>query len=78
MKITDLSISRPVTTLTLTAALIFFGILGFMRMGIDLFPEVDFPIVTIKTILTGASPEVIDIDVTDVIEEQVKTISGIK
>jgi len=78
MKISDISIRRPVTTLTLTAALIFFGILGFMRMGIDLYPEVDFPIVTIKTILTGASPEVIDIDVTDVIEEQVKTISGIK
>ncbi|HOO39356.1 MAG TPA: efflux RND transporter permease subunit [Deltaproteobacteria bacterium] len=78
MKIADFSISKPVTTITVTAAIIIFGYIAFTGMGIDLFPEVDIPVVTVSTILEGASPEVIDSDVTDVIEEQVKTISGIK
>lgn len=78
MKITDVSIKRAVTTLTLTGAIIVFGFLGFRSMGVDLFPEVDLPIVSISTILPGASPEVIDQNVTEVIEEQVGTISGIK
>ena len=78
MLISDTSIRRPVTTLTIMAAIIIFGWIAFKSMGIDLFPEVDFPVVTVKTILEGASPEVIDSDVTDVLEEQIKTIGGIK
>ena len=78
MKIADFSIRRPVTTLTITAAVIIFGLIAFMGMGIDLFPEVDVPVVTVSTILEGASPEVVDSDVTDVLEEQIKTIGGIK
>ena len=78
MKIADFSIGKPVTTLTITAAIIIFGLIAFTGMGIDLFPEVDIPVVTVSTILQGASPEVIDSDVTDVIEEEVKTIGGIK
>lgn len=78
MKITDVSIKRSVTTLTLTGAIIVFGLLAFRSMGVDLFPEVDLPIVSISTVLPGASPEVIDQNVTEVIEEQVGTISGVK
>jgi len=62
----------------LTLALIFFGILGYQRIGIDLYPRVDFPMVTITTTLFGAAPEVMDTDVTDPIEEQVNTIEGVK
>ncbi|HOO46633.1 MAG TPA: efflux RND transporter permease subunit, partial [Deltaproteobacteria bacterium] len=78
MKIADFSIGKPVTTLTITAAIIVFGVIALTGMGIDLFPEVDLPVVTVTTTLAGASPEVIDSDVTDVLEEQIKTISGIK
>ena len=78
MLISDVSIRRPVMTLTVMAAIIIFGWIAFKGMGIDLFPEVDFPVVTVKTVLEGASPEVIDADVTDVLEEQIKTIGGIK
>jgi HAE1 family hydrophobic/amphiphilic exporter-1 len=78
MLISDVSIRRPVTTLTVMAALIIFGWIAFTSMGVDLFPEVDIPVVTVKTVLQGASPEVIDADVTDVLEEQIKTIGGIK
>lgn len=78
MLISDVSIRRPVTTLTAMAALIIFGWIAFTSMGIDLYPEVDIPVVTVKTVLEGASPEVVDADVTDVLEEQIKTIGGIK
>lgn len=78
MWISDTSIRRPVTTIVLMAALVIFGWIGFSRMGTDAFPEVEFPTVNVRTILTGAGPEVIDQDVTDVLEEQIKTIAGIR
>jgi HAE1 family hydrophobic/amphiphilic exporter-1 len=78
MLISDTAIRRPVTTLIAMAAMILFGWIAFRDMGLDLFPEVDFPYVTVTTTLVGASPEVIDMDVTDVLEEQIATIEGIK
>lgn len=78
MWISDVSIRRPVTIITVMAAIIIFGWISFQRLGIDLFPEIDIPYVSVTTVLTGASPEVIDNDVTDVLEEQIKTINGVK
>ncbi len=78
MFLSDTSVRRPVVATIVTFALVFFGILGYQRLGIDLFPQVDFPYVTITTTLFGAAPEVMDTDVTDPIEEQVNTIEGVK
>jgi HAE1 family hydrophobic/amphiphilic exporter-1 len=78
MLLSDTAIRRPVTTLVAMAAMIIFGWIAFQNMGLDLFPEVEFPYVTVTTTLVGASPEVIDMDVTDVLEEQITTIEGIK
>ena len=78
MLISDVSIKRPVMTITIMAALLVFGYISFSRMGIDLFPEVEFPVVTVTTVLPGASPEVMDQDVTNNLEEEINTISGIK
>lgn len=78
MLLSDTAIRRPVTTLVAMAAMIIFGWIAFQNMGLDLFPEVDFPYVSVTTTLIGASPEVIDMDVTDVLEEQITTIEGIK
>ena len=78
MLLPDTAIRRPVTTLIAMAAMIIFGWIAFLNMGLDLFPEVEFPYVTVTTTLPGASPEIMDMDVTDVLEEQVTTIEGIK
>ncbi len=78
MFLSDTSVRRPVVATMITLALVFFGILGYQRIGIDLYPQVDFPMVTITTTLFGAAPEVMDTDVTDPIEEQVNTIEGVK
>jgi HAE1 family hydrophobic/amphiphilic exporter-1 len=78
MFLSDTSVKRPVVATIITLALVFFGILGYQRVGIDLFPKVEFPMVTITTTLFGAAPEVMDTDVTDPVEEQINTIEGVK
>ena len=78
MFLSDTSVKRPVVATIITLALVFFGILGYQRIGIEIFPKVDFPVVTVTTTLIGAAPEVMDTDVTDPIEEQVNTIEGVK
>lgn len=78
MKVTDISLRRPVTVLIGTFALIFFGLLAMRNMGMERIPDVDFPLVVVSTTMEGASPTVMDNDVTDVLEEQLNTISGIE
>ena len=78
MIISDTCIRRPVATIVMMSALVVFGIIGFKRIGVDLFPRVEIPIVTITTYLPGASPETIESDVTDPIEERLNEIEGLK
>jgi len=78
MKLYEIAIRRPVFTLMLMLALIVFGLLGYVALPINLLPSLDVPIVTITTLLPGASPEVMESDVTDPIESAVNTIEGIK
>jgi len=78
MWLSDTSIKRPVFATMLVMALVVLGIVSYPSIGVDLFPKVDLPMINIRTELKGASPEIMDIDVTDKIEESVNTISGIK
>lgn len=78
MRLADTSIKRPVFATMLILALVVLGIVSYPSIGVDLFPRVEFPIVNIKTVLKGANPEIIDIDVTDKIEEAISTINGVK
>ena len=74
----DVFIRRPILTLMLTLSLLVFGVLGYQRLGVDQFPNMEFPIVTVSARLEGASPEVIEQDVTDVLEEHLNTIAGVR
>ena len=78
MTLSDLSIRNPVFAWMLMAALIIFGGLGFMRLGVSQMPDVDFPVVNVSVTLEGAAPEVMESDVADVIEDAVATVEGIK
>jgi HAE1 family hydrophobic/amphiphilic exporter-1 len=78
MRISDTAIDRPVFTTMAMTALVLFGFLGYRAMGINRYPNVDFPTVSITTSLFGASPEVIESDVTDVLESQLNSIEGIR
>jgi len=78
MWLADTSVKRPVFATMVIMALVVLGAVSYPEIGVDLFPKVDFPIVTISTHLKGASPEVIDVDITDKIEGAVNTINGVK
>jgi hydrophobic/amphiphilic exporter-1 (mainly G- bacteria), HAE1 family len=71
------SINRPITTLMYVVALIIFGLMSFKSMPSALFPNIDFPMVTIKTVYPGAEAGTIESQVTDKIEEAVSRIGGI-
>ncbi len=78
MRLPEISIKRPVFITMVGLALIVFGVVAYPKLALDLFPKVDFPVVNITTKLVGASPEIMEVDVSDVIEETVNTISGVK
>jgi len=78
MRLADTSIRRPVLAVMVIGALVVLGWISLGRLGVDLFPNVEFPYVSVITTLEGASPDTIETEVTDVIEENVNTISGIK
>ena len=78
MNLYDIAIRRPIFTTMLMVALVVFGVLGYQTLPVNLLPSMDIPIVTVITILPGASPEVVESDITDAIEQQVNTIEGIR
>ena len=68
MNLPELSIRRHVLAYMLNAVLVLFGIIGFRDLGVDRFPNVDIPVVTITTIQPGANPSVVDASITNIIE----------
>lgn len=78
MKIVDVCTKRPVFTTMLVMALIVLGMFSYPRIGVDLFPNIEFPFISVTTTLKGASPEEIETSITKPIEEAVNTISGIE
>ncbi len=78
MILSEIAVKRPVFTTMVIGAIIVFGVISLTRIGIDLFPRVEFPIITIISVLPGADPETVETTVTDTIEEAVATISAIK
>ncbi len=71
-------IKRPVFTTMLVMLLVVFGLGAYPTLGIDLNPDVDFPIVTVNVTYTGASPEEMESLITKIVEDSVSTIAGIK
>lgn len=78
MTLSDISIKNPVFAWILMFALILFGTIGLSRMGISQLPDVDFPVVTISVTWEGASPDTMESAITDVIEDSIMTIEGIR
>jgi HAE1 family hydrophobic/amphiphilic exporter-1 len=76
--LSDISIKNPVFAWMLMAFLILFGGIAFGRMGISQMPDVDFPVVSVSVTYEGAAPEIMEIDVVDVIEEAMLTLEGIR
>jgi HAE1 family hydrophobic/amphiphilic exporter-1 len=73
----NISVRRPVFASVIILTLTVVGAFSFGLLGLDRFPKVDFPTIIVTTQLTGASPEQVETEVTDKLEESINTISGI-
>ena len=78
MSISDICIRRPVFTWVLVVIPVVLGIVAYNNLGVDLFPDVDFPVCTVTTVLQGAGVEEMETSVTKPIEDIINTVSGIE
>jgi HAE1 family hydrophobic/amphiphilic exporter-1 len=76
-KLAEVCIKRPIFAAMIILALVVVGAASYIRLGVDRFPSVDLPTVRILTALPGASPEEIETQISQRIEEAVNTIEGI-
>ena len=77
MKIWDVSIRQPVFMTMVLAAGVIMGIFSYFRMPVDVFPNVEFPIVVVITVYPGAGPEEVEDQVTKRLEAELSTIGGV-
>src|SRR5678816_959115 len=78
MFLSNVSIKQPVFATMMMVALVVLGIVSFKRLAIDEYPDITYPIVIAQTTYPGASPEVMERDVSRPIEEALNTVQGLK
>ena len=78
MKISDLSIKRPVLASVMSLTILLFGIISFTRLPVREYPDIDPPIISVVTFYRGASPSVVETEITNILEEQFATLEGVK
>lgn len=75
--LSDLAIRNPVFAVVLAGAMLIFGYLSYIDLGVSQFPELDFPVVSVTTNREASAPEIMDNDVTDIIEDAISNVEGI-
>jgi len=78
MNLPELSIKRHVFAFMLSAILMLVGLISYQRVGVDQFPQIDFPVIAITTTMKGANPQSVDMSVTNVIETAINSVPGIE
>lgn len=78
MKLVDVSVDRPVLMTMIILGAVVLGLVSLQDLAVDLLPEVEFPIVTVRTIYPGAGPQEIESLISEKIEDAVSSVSGIK
>lgn len=77
MNLTKISVKRPLTMIMVFCIIVVFGAMGYLKMPVNLMPDIDMPVATIMTTWSGAGPSDIEEQVTDVISEAVSAIGGV-
>ena len=77
MWFTQVSLRNPVFATMVMLAFVVLGIFSFQRLQVDQFPSIDFPVVVVNTDYPGASPEIVETEVTKKVEEAVNAIAGV-
>ena len=78
MYLSDISVKRPVFATVMSLLIVIFGIISFERLPLREYPDIDAPIVSVRTEYTGASANIVETRVTQIIEDSVSGIEGIK
>lgn len=78
MKVTHFAVSRPVTTAMVFLALLLFGFMSYVKLPVNLMPEVNLPAMVIITDYPGATPGEVETEITNLLEKEVATINGLK
>ncbi len=78
MKLSHVSIRRPVFATVMSLTIMLFGIIAFTRLPVREYPDIDSPIISVVTLYRGASASVVEAEITNVLEEQFATLEGVK
>jgi len=78
MTLPELSIKRHVLAWMLSLVLVLFGLISYGRIGMDRYPYIEFPVVSVSTTLKGANPDIVDASITNIIESSVNSTPGIE
>jgi multidrug efflux pump len=78
MFLPELSIKRPVLATVMSLAIILVGVISFLRLTVREYPKIDTPVVSVRTVYKGASPQVIESQVTQPLEDSISGIEGVK
>lgn len=78
MTLSDLSIRRPVLAAMMSLALVLFGVLAYQRLQVRELPDIDAPVISVSTTLRGANPRVMESAVTDILEEELSSLEGLR
>jgi HAE1 family hydrophobic/amphiphilic exporter-1 len=76
-KLAEVCVKRPVFAVMLIMAMVVIGMVSYTKLGVDRFPNVDLPIISVRTVLPGGSPEEIESAITKRVEDAVATVEGI-
>ncbi len=76
-KLAEICVRRPVFATMLIMSLVVVGLFSYKSLGVDLFPKIDLPTITVTVVNPGASPQEIETEITDKVEGAVNTVSGI-
>ena len=78
MKLSLISIQRPVLATVLSLTIVLFGVIAFTQLPVREYPDIDPPIISIISLYRGASSSVVETEISDVLEEQFATLEGVK
>ena len=78
MNLAQISIRHHVLAWMLSAVLVLYGLLSYLNIGVDRYPYIDFPMISVTTTMAGANPEIIDASITNIIESAVNAVPGIE
>lgn len=78
MNLPSLSLKRPVFAVVMSLTIILFGIMGYTFLGVREFPAIDPPVITVRTVYSGANPEIVESQITEPLEKAINGVQGVR